>query len=366
MPLHASNPDIPAIVGHILRSELAARRSEVVRVDSRLGPLVDALINFTLQGGKRLRPRFMYWGWRSALGSDAVGPDAEHGVLRAAAALELIQSCALIHDDIIDRSETRRGEPSTHRFLTKTHAEQGLLGDSDHFGVSLAVLLGDLALAWADDLFTDAALHLGRAPACLSAWRAMRTEVLAGQMLDIAATADNGTDPDQQIADAMTVNRYKTAAYTIERPLHLGAALAGASQDQVAALRAYGADIGIAFQLRDDLLGVFGDAAITGKPAGDDLMEGKHTVLLAMARKYLSSQEELLAELDAGVGVMTGPAKVTRLAQLIQHSGAVADIEARITDLTRSGLAAIEHAGLEPVAKSALVQLAQAATKRSF
>ncbi len=337
-----------------------------MRVDPRLGPTVDELIHFTLNGGKRLRPQFLYWGWRSVVSSQQRTPEREHLVLRAAASLELIQSCALIHDDIIDRSQTRRGEPSTHRALAKTHAVQGMLGDSDHFGVSIAVLLGDLALAWADDLFTDACIALEATGAALPAWRAMRTEVLAGQMLDIGSAAAASADPEQQILDAMAVNRYKTAAYTIERPLELGAALAGGSAAATAALRAYGADVGIAFQLRDDLLGVFGDAAITGKPAGDDLVEGKRTLLLALARRSLLAEPAVLAELDAGVGVATTPADIDELAELIARSGAVEEIETRIEGLTTAGLSALRAANLNPAAAVALVRLAQAATRRTF
>jgi geranylgeranyl diphosphate synthase type I len=256
--------------------------------------------------------------------------------------------------------------PSTHRAVAKVHADAGLAGDAEHFGVSAAVLLGDLALAWADDLYIAGAQALNAVNRSSPVWRAMRTEVLAGQLLDLLATAAVDADPAVQASDALQVNRCKTAAYTVERPLQLGAALAGAATGTIAALRSYGADVGVAFQLRDDLLGVYGDPAVTGKPAGDDLIEGKRTLLLALARGSLSGR--LLDELDAGVG--TPEADPARLAAIITGSGAPDMIERRITELVESGLSAlhaVDDAGLPVVdapAMQRLTELAHAATAR--
>ncbi len=365
----------------VLAAELDERRREVLAVDPRLGGLVDHLVRFVLDGGKRIRPEFLFCGWRAAAHDRAVmqGDDQDSegsgqdpmpaAVITVAAALELIQACALLHDDVIDRSDTRRGAPSTHRAVAKSHADAGLAGDAEHFGVSAAVLLGDLALAWADDLFAAGAAALGAADRALPVWRAMRTEVLSGQLLDLQAAAGIGVDPAAQAADALRVNRFKTAAYTVERPLHLGAALAAAGADTVTALRAYGADVGVAFQLRDDLLGVFGDPAVTGKPAGDDLLEGKRTLLLATARSLLGARPELLAELDDGIGA--AGADAARLAALIDASGARAEMERRISDLVASGIGAldaVDAAGAPVVGGAArlrLVELAGAATARA-
>lgn len=357
-----SSPDIPDLVGRRLADELAVRRGEVVQIDPRLGTPVDELIRFTLHGGKRLRPQFLWCGWLAG-GGPTDGPQAD-AALSAAASLELIQACALVHDDIIDRSETRRGEPSTHRAMAKLHAGQGFAGDGEHYGVSIALILGDLALAWADDMFDAAALALPAPAEAWTAWRAMRTEVLAGQLLDLR-TAVGSPDPAQQAQDAMTVNRYKTAAYTVERPLHLGAALAGASAGTVAALRAFGRDVGIAFQLRDDLLGVFGDPVVTGKPAGDDLVEGKKTLLLATARTELARTPDLLAELDAGVGAVTTEHQVSWLIELIAGTRAVEQMEQRIAALFDSGMRALERAVLPTEALDRITALAVAATQRT-
>ncbi len=354
----------------VLADELARRRGEVLAVDGRLAPSFDLLAAFVLYGGKRLRPEFLWCGWTAAGGPPDVGAaddGATDAVLTVGAALELIQACALIHDDIIDRSERRRGGPSMHRGVAKQHADAGLAGDSEHFGVSAALLLGDMALAWADDLFTAGAQSLGAVDRALPIWRAMRTEVLSGQLLDLLVTASTTADPERQAADAMRVNRFKTAAYTVERPLHLGAALAGAAPATVAALRRYGADIGIAFQLRDDLLGVFGDPSVTGKPAGDDLLEGKRTLLLALARSQLAGGP-LLDELDAGIGVPG--ADRGRLSAIIGDTGAVQALEDRITSLVGSALTAISATGedgrplVTDAGRERLAALAHAATAR--
>ena len=349
----------------VIADELGRRRAEVVAIDPRLATLADLLVDFVAGGGKRLRPEFLWCGWRAADGA----VDAEP-VLTVGAALELIQACALIHDDVIDRSERRRGRPSTHRAVAKLHADAGLHGDSEHFGVSAAVLLGDLALAWADDLFTTGAAELGAVGRSLPVWQAMRTEVLSGQLLDLVATAAVTTDPASQAADAMRVNRFKTAAYTVERPLQLGAELAGASAETVAALRCYGTDVGVAFQLRDDLLGVYGDPAVTGKPAGDDLLEGKRTLLLATARGALGGDPSLLGELDAGVG--SADADSARMAAIIAGTGAPEVLEARIDDLVSSGLAALDRLDatgrpvIEAAARDRLIALAHVATARRW
>jgi geranylgeranyl diphosphate synthase type I len=368
-----SSPSPVVAVEAVLTTELADRRAEVVAIDQRLADDVDRLIAYISAGGKRLRPQFLCWGFLAA------HPDADRflagdllptGLLKAAAALELIQACALIHDDIIDRSDTRRGQPSVHRSVQKLHADRGWAGDAEHYGLSSALLLGDLALAWADDLFADGLLELGCPPDAQPAWRAMRTEVLAGQLLDLRISADQSTDPLVAAADATVVNRYKTAAYTVERPLHLGAALAGAAPGTIAALREYGTAIGIGFQLRDDLLGVFGDPAVTGKPAGGDLIEGKRTVLLAMARSALATQPELLAELDNGIGTDLSAAQVDRLTSLVAGTDAPEDIERRIEALFNTGTSALNKVDargqhtVHPGAAQNLHRLATAATVR--
>ncbi|MER7454869.1 polyprenyl synthetase family protein [Nocardia beijingensis] len=356
-------PGTPAFVTAVedaLTRFFATRRP----VTERLGPVfveaTDALEQFVLRGGKRTRPAFAWTGWLGA-GGDPQAPDAA-AVLTACSALELVQACALIHDDIIDSSRTRRRFPTVHVDFEQRHRDRGWSGDSAHFGASVAILVGDLALSWADDMVHAS----GLAPAAIArfapVWADMRTEVLGGQLLDITGEAGG----DESVEAALRINRYKTAAYTVERPLHLGAAIAAADQELIEAYREFGTAIGIAFQLRDDLLGVFGDPAVTGKPSGDDLREGKRTVLLAEAlRRADDSDPAAAALLRASIGTDLSAEQVQRLRALLVELGAVDEVEHRIAELTDTGLAAIEASSATMAAKERLRAMALAATKRA-
>ncbi|MGW5454879.1 polyprenyl synthetase family protein [Nocardia sp. NPDC003979] len=356
----ALTPGTPAFVAAVeqVLTEFFASRREIVEP---LGPVfvdaAEALEQFVVRGGKRTRPGFAWTGWLGA-GGDPSAPEAA-AVLTACAALELVQACALVHDDIIDSSRTRRGFPTVHIDFTDRHRTAGWSGDGEAYGSAVAILIGDLALAWADDLVNAAGLDTASFARFAPVWARMRTEVLGGQLLDINGEAGG----DESVEAALRINRYKTAAYTIERPLHLGAALAGADDALVAALRTYGTDVGIAFQLRDDLLGVFGDPAVTGKPSGDDLREGKRTVLIAEALRR--ADPESAALIRTGLGTDLDDEAVDRLRAVLIDLGAVDDVERRITELTETGLAAIAHSAATPAAKHLLHDMALAATRRT-
>ena len=294
--------DVPEAVTGTLAAFFDERAGRVDDIDPEFTRVIGELRSFTLQGGKRVRPAFAWAGWLGAGGDKGLHSDAEDpaAVFRAVSALEFIQACALIHDDIIDVSATRRGFPTVHKVFEARHRDSGWRGDAAHYGHSVAILAGDIALAWADDMFhgsgvSDAARNRAREP-----WWKMRTEVLGGQLLDITAEASG----DDRIEVAEKVNRYKTAAYTIERPLHIGARLAGAGEDVIEAYREFGRDIGIAFQLRDDQLGVFGDPAVTGKPAGDDPVLLDLGARLAQRRRDIGALQADIAE-KAGVSRST-------------------------------------------------------------
>ncbi len=324
---------------------LADQTARLGPVAADLAPLLEELTGL-VAGGKRIRPSFCYWAFR-AYG----GPDSDE-IVAAASSLELLQACALVHDDVMDASDTRRGRPSAHKAFAALHRDRGWTGDPDGFGTSAAVLLGDLALSWCDELLTrcglpDPVVDRGR-----PAFDRMRSEVVAGQYLDIVlqARADGG------VADALQVVTYKTVRYTVEGPLQLGAALAGSPEPP--GLSAFGVPLGEAFQLRDDLLGVYGDPAVTGKPAGDDLREGKRSVLLAVAH-------DLGVHLD-GVGDRALPeAEVERLRASLVDCGAVEAVERMITDRFDRCLAALDALPLEAVAAQALRELATACVIRS-
>lgn len=321
---------------------------------------VDELVSFVVRGGKRIRPAFAWTGWLGA-GGDPHGPDAD-AVLDVCSALELVQACALVHDDIIDSSSTRRGFPTVHVSFAEQHRRNGWRGDSDKYGESIAILLGDLALCWADDMVRAAAVDAAAQARVAPVWSAMRTEVLGGQMLDIAVEAT----ADDSVESAMRIDRYKTAAYTVERPLLIGAALADAPDELLQMYSTFGADIGIAFQLRDDLLGVFGDPSVTGKPSGDDLREGKRTVLLAVALDAADERDPAAAAaIRAGIGTDLTEQQVDELRGLIVDLGAVDDVERRITELTDSALAALAASTITDDAARRLTAMAYAATRRN-
>ncbi|ANY09685.1 polyprenyl synthetase family protein [Pseudonocardia sp. HH130630-07] len=354
---------LPQHVERVLAGYLDRRRTEVLGIDPAVAGAADALAGFVLGGGKRLRPTFAWWGWRGA-GGDPDSGDAQ-GVLTAISALELIQACALVHDDLMDASSTRRGRPTVHVEFARTHAANDWSGPPARFGAAVAILVGDLAQVWADDMFHSAALPDGAHARAAEPWRAMRTEVLAGQYLDVLAQAAGDTAE----ATALRIDRFKTAAYTVERPLHIGAAIAGAHPQLVSAYRRYGADIGIAFQLRDDLLGVFGDPQVTGKPAGDDLREGKRTLLVAAGLQRAEQRGDRAAQ-EAITAALGDPgledAALDRARSALAELGAVQAVEQRIAALTGSALDALDSAPVAEPGRARLFELAERATRRSW
>jgi geranylgeranyl diphosphate synthase type I len=288
-------------------------------------------------------------------------------VIAAAAALEIFHAAALVHDDVIDNSDTRRGRPAAHRALEAEHRSRGWAGDPAAFGRSGAVLLGDLLVAWSDDLLEEglAATSDRRASAARHEYAIMRREVTIGQFLDIAEESAYVSEPDQMHAErALRVASLKSARYSIQQPLAIGAALAGADDVQQESLAAFGHPVGMAFQLRDDVLGVFGDEAATGKPSGDDLREGKRTVLIAYARERLAPParrivDELLG--DPGLDA----AQIASLQQTIIETGALERVEDLIADYARQGERALSGARLGDSAVGDLRDLARAATVRT-
>jgi len=326
-----------------------------------LGPDASALIaeaRVAVTGGKRLRAAFCHAGYR-AIRPDVAGAGEEIALLRACASLELLHASALVHDDFMDASDTRRGRPATHRVFETSHREAGWAGDPVQYGAAAAILLGDLLLTWADELLRRCGLPLDQVSAALDVFDLCRSEVVAGQFLDVSVQARG----QASVETAMTVLRYKSAKYSVERPLHIGAALAGATAEQLAALTGFGLPLGEAFQLRDDQLGVFGDPALTGKPAGDDLVEGKRTVLVALALAAAPAPEREL--LDSSLGSELSPQQVDELRRIITSSGADEQVEAMIESLTTQGLEALDRAPVSDLAKGTLHDLAAAATRRT-
>jgi geranylgeranyl diphosphate synthase type I len=340
----------PASLGPIA-DRVAARLDEVLAVEERRWADLDAdladpmaeIRRLVLAGGKRLRPAFCQWGY-VALGGDA----SASIVVDAGAAFELMHAFALFHDDVMDDAASRRGNPTTHVVFAAHHADNGWMGEPRRFGEGVAVLIGDLAFVYADRLLA------GANATAWGIWNELRIELNVGQVLDILGSVRGVRD----VAQAERICRYKSGKYTIERPLHLGAALADPERFGVLApaLSAYGLPLGDAFQMRDDVMGAFGDAATTGKPVGGDLREGKPTPMMARAIAAATpAQREVLSL--AGRPGMTD-ADVTAVQQVIVDTGALADLEATIVRLTAEAIEAIERAEVDPGARDELIALA--------
>ncbi|QXC59555.1 polyprenyl synthetase family protein [Aquihabitans sp. G128] len=327
-------------VEHRVGALLDEERRRWSALDPALAEPIEALRGLVMAGGKRLRPAFCHWGFVGAGGD----PD-DPRVVDAGAAFELLQGFALIHDDVMDGSAVRRGGPTVHRQFVERHAESGWAAEGRRFGEGVAVLVGDLALVYADQLLPAGPVELGRH------WDELRIELNIGQYLDLLGTAIAQRDR----AAARRIARYKSGKYTIERPLQLGATLAG-RHDLTEPLSRYGDPLGEAFQLRDDVLGVFGDSARTGKPVGDDLREGKPTLLLAVADEQATpAQQVLLAQVgDPDLGAQA----IADLQGVLVATGALAEAERQIAELAERAVAALATIPVTDPARAALRDLA--------
>ncbi|WP_377642118.1 polyprenyl synthetase family protein [Oryzobacter terrae] len=359
MPNPLDTADLRSRVQECLDLELA-HQAQVV---AELGPDVDDLLRAVadlLRGGKRLRAAFLYWGHRAA-----GRPDSD-ALVRLASAMEIFQAAALIHDDVMDDSDTRRGLPAAHRAMASAHAGRGWTGDPDRFGLAGAVLAGNLCLTWADEVYATSGLAPDDVARGRPLFDRMRSQLMAGQFLDVVESMRpwTGVEAGERVERAGRVITYKSAKYTVEHPLLIGAATGGLDGEGTAALSRYGLDLGRAFQLRDDLLGVFGDPEATGKPAGDDLREGKRTVLLAHALAGADDGGRALLDQLVGRPDLDRDA-VDELRGVIAGSGAVDVLEAEIGSLADSARAALASAAsLEAEAREVLLGLVDVATAR--
>ena len=345
------------------------QRTDFEAISADLIPVVDYTQSL-LQGGKRFRALFCYWAWRASLNdssyhqSEQEVQDSELAIAGIAASLEMFHAAALVHDDLLDQSDTRRGAPAIHKRFETLHKEKKWAGAPERFGVAGSVLVGDLMLGWSSEIFGNALLHSPNRDiesACRDEFSLMRVEVMAGQYLDVLEENAAATRPvTEGVGRAEKVILYKTAKYSIEAPLRIGAAFAGADPAKLNEFTKFGIPLGVAFQLRDDILGVFGDPSVTGKPAGDDLREGKRTVLVALTLEALTERspsmaesfEELLTsrELDAH--------QIAFMQKLIQESGALEKTERMIVELGDRSLESLDAANLEETAKGNLKALA--------
>lgn len=357
-----------------ISSFLDSREQEMGAISPDLGHIMEYSRSL-LSNGKRFRARFCYWGWRSVSALpdaiDQVGGIEKledlDPILSLAVALEMFHAAALVHDDIMDNSDTRRGKPAAHRSFEAFHRSRAFAADASHFGVSTALLTGDLLLAWSDDLVSAALppeTPAERAAATRRQFSTMRQEVTLGQYLDIHEEAAwPHIADDERLDRAIRVVTYKSAKYSMEAPLLIGASLAGANEEQLEALSAFGLPLGIAFQLRDDVLGVFGDSDVTGKPSGDDLREGKRTVLIALAEQVMPPSAKAVFTEMLGDRHLTGE-QIGVMQSTLQDTGALDKVEKMIERYVEQALSALDTPLLAPGATTELGRLADAVTKR--
>jgi geranylgeranyl diphosphate synthase type I len=337
-------PGLRAVADQVedrLQRLLDSERARWSQVDPDLAAPVDTLAELVLGGGKRLRPAFCYWGFVGAGGD----PD-DPRIIDAGAAFELLQAFAVIHDDVMDGSSTRRGARTAHLRYADRHADGGWRGEPRRFGEGVAILIGNLAHVLADQLVAEAA------GGPLAVWDELRLELNLGQYLDMVGTARRDTQLDR----AHLVARYKSGKYTVERPLHVGAALAGRFDELAAPLSAYGDPTGEAFQLRDDWLDVFGDEARTGKGVGEDLREGKPTPLLAATVARCPADRRPLLDRVGSPDLTVD--EILAMRALMEEVGARAQIESAIDQLVARAVASLDGPAITPEARAALVDLA--------
>jgi geranylgeranyl diphosphate synthase type I len=314
-------------------------------------PAIAVLPEF-VTGGKFLRPLFAYAGW-------CCGAPEDGAAVRAAASLELLHCFALVQDDVMDGSAHRRGRPAVHVRFSRWHEESGLGGSAARFGESAAILAGDLFLVWAEQMLRDSGLGADVLARGWPVHDTLRSELAVGQLGDLLN--DARTLPSW--ADVLDVVRRKSGNYTVRRPLEFGAALAGCDDDVIGVLGTYGELLGEAFQFRDDLLGVFGDPEVTGKPAGDDLRERKASSVVVLAAELAGDRQR--ADLDALLALdVVDDAAVARWRTLITATGARDQLEKLIDDRVRRALETIDLAGLPERPATALTALAARCTER--
>jgi geranylgeranyl diphosphate synthase type I len=341
-------------LNQILAEFTTSRSTSLEEIGPELTPVAKAMSDFINDGGKRFRPLFAYLGYLAS------GSNPRPEILKACTSLELVHVCALIHDDVMDGSDTRRNKPAIHKSFETFHRSENLKGDSQRFGVASAILLGDLALVWADRMLMESGITPTEFINCQEVFCEMRDELMAGQYLDVLEGALATTSVER----SLKVARFKSGKYSIERPLHFGAALAG-RKDLFPIYSNYGLPLGEAFQLRDDLLGVFGDSKITGKPSGDDLREGKRTVLIATTMELATPADK--EKLQTGLGKQEiSEGEIFELQQIIQSCGARDKVEKLITELTEQAIFALRDPLIDTKIGTALEEMAIIATQRSL
>lgn len=369
-----SPESIAAEVATGIEGFLESKAAEFLSISPDAQDIGQALLDFT-RGGKMIRPVLLWWGFQLAAGDDHSQEGRAGGVSEAAGSLELLHAAALIHDDVIDHSDTRRGKPALHRQFESSHSERRYQGGSESFGVAAAIVIGDICLALSEELFEKSQTVLGISPLARDLRATLRRDVMVGQYLDVLAEVI--PLGDERIDErAWEVLSFKSAKYSVEQPLLLGAALGGADENQLAEISRFGLPLGQAFQLRDDVLGIFGDPAATGKPAGDDIREGKRTVLIAESIKNLSPEQvQIMADRLGDPNL--SDAEVGECVSMLTESGGLEAVESFIRTKYDEALSVVREWAAEgnhadstrtkigPFAEKQLAEFAEALSYRT-
>lgn len=368
-PAAPLSPALLDAVGGSITAFLDAQAPGIEPMGAQIEPLLRLAREFT-SGGKRLRPAFCLWG------AVAAGAEVDAALVDLAASLDLLHVSALMHDDVMDGSDTRRGQPAAHLQYAAAHRERAWLGDADRFGVAGSILLGDLLVVWSTQFADECGLPASALDRARPLLHAMRSEVACGQFLDVTAQVQPFGDPERMVADTERVVEYKSARYSVQRPVMIGAAAGAVLAERsdadtdalLEALGAFGSLVGRAFQYRDDVLGVFGDSRVTGKPAGDDLREGKRTVLIA---ETLSRVDDATAErLQGLLARPLTPEELDTARSIITEAGALGRVEEHIahavTGATEALTGAADRGLITAAGHTGLMNLMRAAVDREY
>jgi len=345
----SSTSELIARVDALLAQTLEENQQRWAPLQRDLHTIFEEIQALVLGGGKRLRPQFSHWGWVAAGGDPASAESPRIG-----AAIELLHAAALFHDDVIDDADTRRSRQSTHKSFAESHATNGWVGESRRFGEGSAILIGDITYVLSDSLSNSLSSE------ARLVWHDLRLEMNIGQFLDVLGSARQ----TREISEADLICRMKSAKYTIERPLHLGAVAADPKRGTalMPMLSAYGLPLGDAFQMRDDILGAFGDTAITGKPVGGDFREGKPTPLLARACSVATAQQlEILNMVGA---LELTDEDIAKIQQVVIDTGALRAMEDVISTNHAQAVQALNKSEMQGESFDALVHLADVVTQR--
>lgn len=320
-------------------------RQDILKIAPACKILIDTLEEFAFRPSKRLRPAFLYFGYIAAGGNNY------KAALQASLSVELLQTFALIHDDLIDKAEIRRGKPTIDLIFEKAAPKN--ISDKKHFGKSAAILLGDLSFTYADQLLTSSNFPQDTILSAKKYYDFLRSEVIFGEYLDILLVGNKKATKDQIIKMLIL----KSAKYSIERPLHIGAALAKAKEDIFKAYSNYAIPLGLAFQIQDDILGIYGDPKTTGKSSNSDILEGKNTLIISNTREKISQKDKIFLD-----SILANPkatrSEIKKLKKAIIDSGALSQTKKEVQDLILKSKRALGHINLEKNAKNFLIEIA--------